>query len=221
MPMTPIDTTAKLNQQTGMVLAYYGYDRSNAKPEDLKATLGKSGWVGIDTLSDPSTPTLLSSLGTDYNIQRNTLGKIENSFYVFVNDQTKQATISFKGSDALSNWASDLMNAGASEFAKIREKAQTALAQLKKDYADYQITTVGHSLGGGMALSFALRNNLDVQVYNSLPIANGTVNSGYYDAVGGYDAALARWQTSGRTVDDVRTPNDIATFYMNSKLHIG
>lgn len=87
MPMTPINTTAKLNQQTGMVLAYYGYDQSKTKPEDLKATLGKSGWVGIDTLSDPSTPTLLSSLGTDYNIQRNTSGTIENSFSVFINDQ--------------------------------------------------------------------------------------------------------------------------------------
>ncbi|MCY1372032.1 hypothetical protein D9M69_592080 [compost metagenome] len=30
--------------------------------------------------------------------------------------------------------------------------------------------------------------------------------------MGGYDAALARYQASGRQVHDVRTPNDIATY---------
>ncbi len=46
MPITPINTTSKLNEQTGMVMAYYGYDQTKIKPEDLKAELGKS-WVPI------------------------------------------------------------------------------------------------------------------------------------------------------------------------------
>jgi hypothetical protein len=37
MPMTPITTTAPINQQTGLVLAYFGYDRSTTPESELKA----------------------------------------------------------------------------------------------------------------------------------------------------------------------------------------
>src|SRR5690606_20380572 len=123
-------------------------------------------------------------------------------------------TFDFKGSDAWSNWKSDLGNAGASEFAKIQAQAQTAIEALQTDerYKNYRFAATGHSLGGGMAQSFALRNNVDAYVYNSLPIARDTINGDYYSSVGGFDAAVARYQASGRQVHDVRTPNDIATY---------
>ena len=84
--------------------------------------------------------------------------------------------------------------------------------QADERYKGFTFAATGHSLGGGMAQSFALRNNLDAYVYNSLPIARDTIQGDYYQDVGGFDAALARYQASGRTVHDIRTPNDIATF---------
>jgi hypothetical protein len=83
--------------------------------------------------------------------------------------------------------------------------------QADERYKDFTFATTGHSLGGGMGQSFALRNNLDAYVYNSLPIARDTIKGNYFQDVGGFDAALARYQNSGRTVHDIRTPNDIAT----------
>ncbi|MDO8906176.1 hypothetical protein [Hydrogenophaga sp.] len=149
-----------------------------------------------------------------WNTQHNASGRLENQFKISINDRTHEITFDFKGSDAWSNWKSDLGNAGASEFAKIEGQAQVALEALQNDerYKNYRFATTGHSLGGGMAQSFALRNNLDAYVYNSLPIARDTLRGGYFQSVGGADAALARYQASGRQVHDVRTPNDIATY---------
>ncbi|PKO45160.1 MAG: hypothetical protein CVU29_09015 [Betaproteobacteria bacterium HGW-Betaproteobacteria-22] len=63
-----------------------------------------------------------------------------------------------------------------------------------------------------MAQSFALKNDMDVYVYNSLPIARDTIKGDYFKALGGYDAAIARYKSAGHQVHDVRTPNDIATY---------
>ncbi len=59
MPITPINTPAKLNQQTGMVLAYFGYDRTTTPTVELKATLCNSGWMTID--DDRNTGTKLNT----------------------------------------------------------------------------------------------------------------------------------------------------------------
>jgi hypothetical protein len=194
--MTTVSTTAKINQQTGMVLAYYGYDQSETPPTALKAQLG-SDWINIDNSAKPLNSS--AQLGADYNVQRNSAGTVENSFSVYINTATKQIAISFKGSDALSNWGSDLWNGGASEFAKIQAQAQAAFDKLatSPDYKDFQFIAIGHSLGGGMAQSFGLKNNLDIQVYNSLPIANETVTN-YFGGQAAYEAAIATWKTSGK-----------------------
>ncbi|MFA5680783.1 MAG: hypothetical protein WC999_05550 [Hydrogenophaga sp.] len=149
-----------------------------------------------------------------WNTQHNAEGRLENQFQISINQRTKQITFDFKGSDAWSNWKSDLGNAGASEFAKIQAKAQAAYEALKNDerYQGFQFAATGHSLGGGMAQSFALRNGIDAYVYNSLPIARDTIRGDYFKGVGGFEAALENYRASGRQVHDVRTPNDIATY---------
>ncbi|AOW15173.1 hypothetical protein LPB72_21945 [Hydrogenophaga crassostreae] len=149
-----------------------------------------------------------------WNTQHNARGELINQFMVSINQDTKQITFDFKGSDNVSNFKSDFGNAGASEFARIEAQAQKALEAMQADerYKGFTFAATGHSLGGGMGQSFALRNNLDAYVYNSLPIARDTIKGDYFKEVGGFDAALARYQSSGRTVHDIRTPNDIATF---------
>lgn len=214
MAITPIITPSKLNEQTGLVLAYYGYDQSKVPPAELKAVLD-NGWMSIDSASNTQHTKLLTELKADYNTQVNSSGTVENSFSVYINTQTNQIGFSIKGSDAASNWVSDLTNAGASEFAKIQAKAQAAIDVLKKDYPDFQIIMVGHSLGAGMAQALGVKNGLDVQVVNPLPIAKGLIDSGYFGSEG-YDAAVAKWAAAGHQVQDIRTPNDIATWFYNN-----
>lgn len=214
-----------LNSKTGMQLAYWAYPHQDIEaakklvnyPESWEhAKPGKQLPAEWSTASVTRTANGKTSLAQDgWNTQHNADGKLENQFQVSVNSETHEITFDFKGSDAWSNWKSDLGNAGASEFAKIQAKAQAAYEYLKDnpDYKDYRFATTGHSLGGGMAQSFALKNDLDAYVYNSLPIARDTIKGDYFKDAGGYEAALARYQANGRQVHDVRTPNDIATYF--------
>jgi hypothetical protein len=92
MPMTPVTTIAPLNQQTGLVLAYFGYDRSTTPQDELKATLTNSGWIPIDDANNPSS-NLKDILGTGYNTQLGADGKVENSFNIFVNRRSIQPQV--------------------------------------------------------------------------------------------------------------------------------
>lgn len=214
MAIITINTTSKLNQQTGMVLAYFGYNHPNVNATNLPATLKDSGWVGIDSSTNIVGAKPSTSLGTSYNIQTKVGDTtiIENSFNIFVNIYTNQIAISFKGSDVGSNFASDLNNNGGAEYLKIATQAQAALDLIKTEYPGYQIFATGHGLGGGMAQTFALKNGLDAQVVNSLPIARSIIDSGYFDSIGGYSTGVAGW-SAGHVIDDIRTANDIASFY--------
>jgi hypothetical protein len=202
MPTAPITTAAPINQQTGLVLAYFGYDRSTTPESELKAKLDGSGWISIDSPTNASS-NLTDILGTGYNTQLGADGKVENSFNVFVNEATNQIVFSFKGSDVASNFKSDLVDNGKTEYQKIEAQAAMALTDVRALYPGYTVVTVGHSLGGGMAQSFAIKNGLSAQVYNSLPISRQLIDSGYFGSPGSFDAQLQAWKAAGNTIDVV------------------
>jgi hypothetical protein len=219
-PVPPENPWNRLDAKVGLYLAFWAYPHSDPKKAEeiakypaswRHAELGAQLPVDWPKSVRDAQGRLLQE---GWNTQHNADGKLENQFMVSINRKTNQISFDFKGSDAWSNWKSDLGNAGASEFAKIKGKAQAAFDYLHQhpDYKNYHFSATGHSLGGGMAQSFALKNNIDVAVYNSLPIARDTRNGDYFQDVGGYEAALARYRASGRVVHDVRTPNDIATY---------
>ena len=221
MPPGPPDNPwNQWDAKVGLHLAFWAYPHEDVKKAEEIARYPKP-WehaVAGDHLP-PNWPSPQKDaqghlLQEGWNTQHNVEGKLENQFTVSINRKTNQISFDFKGSDARSNWKSDLGNAGASEFAKIEAKAQAAFDALKSDerYKNYHFSATGHSLGGGMAQSFALKNNIDAAVYNSLPIARDTRHGDYFKEAGGYEAALARYQACGRVVHDVRTPNDIATY---------
>ncbi|MCU0926945.1 MAG: hypothetical protein MUF44_13245 [Hydrogenophaga sp.] len=211
-----------LSSRVGMALAYWAYPHQD-KAEASKVLKYPEPWEhaqpGKYLPADWPTPQygadgrLVPGSPEGWNTQHNEKGKLENQFQVSINSETKEITFDFKGSDAWSNWKSDLANAGASEFAKIAPQAQAVYDHLRQQpqFQDFRFAATGHSLGGGMAQSFALHNQIDAYVYNSLPIARETIKGGYFDSQGGFEKALERYQASGRTVHDVRTPNDIAT----------
>jgi Lipase (class 3) len=212
-----------LDAAIGMRLAYWAYEHKDIQKAE-KVSKYPDSWrhakpgdglpADWPVARQDAEGRLLPGSPEGWNTQHNADGKLENQFKVSINTETRQISFDFKGSDAWSNWKSDLGNAGASEFAKIQEQAQRAFEALKNDerYKDYRFAATGHSLGGGMAQSFALRNNIDAFVYNSLPIARDTIRGDYFMAVDGFDKALERYKASGRQVHDVRTPNDIATY---------
>lgn len=222
-PDDPRNPLNHLNSRVGMALAFWAYPQPDIKKANNTVPYPQH-WEhakpGVHLPADwPITQQdangrLKQGSPEGWNTQHNKEGKLENQFMVSINRETRQITFDFKGSDALSNWVSDFGNAGASEFAKIQAQAQKAFDAISKnpDYKDYHFAATGHSLGGGMAQSFALKNNLDVYVYNSLPIARDTIKGDYFNDIEGFEAALARYQASKHVVQDVRTPNDIATW---------
>jgi hypothetical protein len=222
-PDDPRNPLNHLNARVGMALAFWAYPQPDIKKAN-EIVKYPQHWkhveVGVELPADwpvaklDAKGRLEQGSPQGWNTQHNKEGKLENQFMVSINRDTKQITFDFKGSDARSNWVSDFGNAGASEFAKIQAQAQKAFEAISKDerYKDYHVAATGHSLGGGMAQSFALKNNLDAYVYNSLPIARDTIKGEYFREAGGFDAALARYKASNHMVQDVRTPNDIATW---------
>ena len=209
-----------LDARVGLALAYWAYPHEDVEKAEKVIPYPKP-WFQAEPGNGIPTDWSVAQFGSDgklmsqgWNTQHNADGKLENQFQVSINRETKQITFDFKGSDEWENWWSDLANAGASSFAKIQGQAQAAYEALKNDerYQGFQFAATGHSLGGGMAQSFALRNGIDAYVYNSLPIARDTIRGDYFKGVGGFEAALENYRASGRQVHDVRTPNDIATY---------
>ena len=224
-PGPPDNPWNRWNAHIAMKLAYWAYPHEDEKKARELAEYPppwEHAKAGVHLPADWQEATYICERNGEsrntvegWNTQHNANGKLENQFKVSINPRTQEISFDFKGSDAWSNWVSDLGNAGASEFARIQAQAQAAFDYLSKhpDYKNFHFTATGHSLGGGMAQSFALKNNLDVAVYNSLPIARDTIKGDYFKDVGGYDKALALYKASHHTVHDVRTPNDIATYY--------
>ena len=101
------------DQNTGMALA------GNSYPDPIFEL--PRNWVRMD-LGEAALPT--GKFESGWNLQQNASGTIENSFEVIVNKNTQQIVLSFKGSVALSNWTSDVLNNGSSGFFKIQKKAQ-------------------------------------------------------------------------------------------------
>lgn len=217
---TPSQGLSPLDARVGLALAHWAYPHKDVEKAE-KVIQYPATWQqavpGVHVPADWPVARFDEQgklLSQGWNTQHNADGKLENQFQVSINEKTKQITFDFKGSDGWSNWKSDLGNAGASEFAKIQGQAQVAYEALKNDdrYRDFQCAATGHSLGGGMAQSFALRNGIDAYVYNSLPIARDTIRGDYFKDAGGFEGALAQYRALGRQVHDVRTPNDIATY---------
>ena len=129
-----------------------------------------------------------------------------DEFRVFVNDTSKQVVMAFKGSDDWSNFKSALTDSGFKDYKDLHQAAIDALLAINDDFTGYKVLTDGHSLGGGMAQSFALEKHLDGFGQNSLPIAGQTL-ADYIKL----DANAARASYLGHTFQEVNVSGDLAT----------
>lgn len=153
-----------------------------------------NGWSEMTNLSD-----IASYSSKDGN----------DAFRMFVNTDTQQIVIAFKGTDTWMQGKNDVTNAGAADYASIEPLAQAALNSIQDpngSYAGYQIVTDGHSLGGGMAQSFALENGLSGFGQNSLPVAPSTItNTDFFSSTAAFNTALQNYQ-DGLTQDSNGNP---------------
>ena len=131
-----------------------------------------------------------------------------NQFVTYVNSATSQVVISFKGSDNVSNFTSDFTNSGGSAWEAIAPVANQQLAAIQAVFPGYDIMTDGHSLGGGMAQTMALENNLSGYGQNSLPISGTAISQ---DMGNNYNAYLNGWVNSGATFNETNNQGDPAT----------
>jgi pimeloyl-ACP methyl ester carboxylesterase len=132
-----------------------------------------------------------------------------NSFSTFVNAATQQVVIAFEGTQSEAQLESDVANAGGSAWESIKGSFANILSQIRSAFPDWQIATDGHSLGGGMAQTAALENDLSGFAQNSLPISPAAIRN--INHSGGLRAALSAWKASGATFSEATISGDITT----------
>ena len=164
------------------------------------------GWQLV--LNDPVTGLLLKQVTSDGS----------NSFSVFTNG-TDSLVIAFKGSDNLDNYESDIGNDGGSQWEEIKKQFELVLADLRDTFPTFHIYTDGHSLGGGMAQTAALENDLDGFGQNSLPVS-AMAQASDDQLADGFAAAYQNWQGLGHVFLEANVAGEIATAYYSGKSYI-
>jgi trimeric autotransporter adhesin len=113
-------------------------------------------------------------------------GKTNTAFHVFENSQTHQIVFVFRGSTSpvtsLKNWAADLTptDQGYSSYQGIGPLAQALYNKMTQSGSPYSGDTFiadGHSLGGGIAQTFAVQNSINGFGQDPLPISPGEVTA--------------------------------------------
>ncbi len=141
-----------------------------------------------------------------------------NSFTVYINSQTKQIVFAFKGSDNPGNFLSDFANDGGGAWESIKPLFEQELKSIQGNpyYNGYTIFTDGHSLGGGMAQTAALENNLSGYGQNALPVSFDAIYSDLngLSGISNIKNLIAQWAINN-SFTEVNVQGDPATLYYN------
>jgi hypothetical protein len=148
--------------------------QTNSAAFEAAELLNSNGWVD-ETVSLLGQFAATSKL-TFHDAQN------DNEFRVFVNTITGQAVFAFKGSNNLNNFISDLSptDQGATAYQSIEAGAVALFQAMNASGQFSQIFADGHSLGGGMAQTFALQVGISGFGENSLPIPEGSQDNTAY-----------------------------------------
>ncbi|WP_307732341.1 hypothetical protein [Massilia sp. MB5] len=186
-------------------------------PVNTKATTVSGGIKLADYGWNDITPELAKLIGRYYNGNPQ---DYTNAFRVLQNQSTKQLVMAFKGSKQIENFLSDLdpTDLGYSQYMEIRSAAATYLKHLRKNYPDYTVIADGHSLGGGMAQSFAVENGLAGYGQNSLPIPPAFIANYAINNPGRNFASDLAFVRTARFFDETNLAGDIATFTYSTVL---
>lgn len=210
--------TNSINEYIAAQLSDAAYDNPTTALECVKGV--PDGWFDI-------TNSVNSLLVKPLPFYDKTIGTFDNEFRIFANDISHQIAIVFKGSSInFSNWASDInpVDQGYSQYQQIEVAAQAYFDALSSDkvYGYYSFYTDGHSLGGGMAQSFSVKNQISGFGQNSLPISAKFIAS-YVSAknpgasfASDIDLFRTNSHINSRFFDEVNVSGDIATNFYSS-----
>lgn len=153
--------------------AVYAMMASNAygsSASRLIFPLAELGWrkVGLDGKPIPDNKNSYSP--------RTLAGKLVSSlqFDIWESAESKDAVIAFKGTDEKVDWIDSDLAVGISIAYK---SAKKLVENYMESNPDRRVTVVGHSLGGGIALSMSVWNGVPAVVFNASPrIYDGLAN---------------------------------------------
>jgi hypothetical protein len=186
-------------------------EQSFADKGDGLSASNFQGWTEITAL--PGTSTTIQSLIKKFapNDIPNSQGVFTNQFRVFTNGS--EVVFAFKGSSTTANFIDDLTNSGSTAYAQLLPVFNAVFDALKSDptYANAQFIVDGHSLGGGLAQSFALADDLSGYGQNSLPISAAALQLIQDKSPGESTTQLVADYNSAHAFVETNTAGDIAT----------
>lgn len=133
-----------------------------------------------------------------------------SSCTILIDEDRKIVVFSFKGTDSFEEAWSDIANDGGERYIALHDSIQKYYLDTIEDYPDYDFVSTGHSLGGGMAQTFALYNGLDGFGQNALPVSQYAIGLLWPNE--SIDAKIAAYN-SANSFQEVNVRGDIATAY--------
>lgn len=94
---------------------------------------------------------------------------------LFLNNQTGEYVLAFRGTDDRGDWKDNLLQAvgvSTSQYRKATELAE----KVKRQLAGRDLSTAGHSLGGGLATAAALQIEVEGHVFNPAALVDKTAD---------------------------------------------
>ena len=136
--------------------AIYSMIASNSyhKPNRVKFPVEKLGWNQVDLNGNPTDrPTVEMKSGLAYDI--------------FQKQNSNEVIFAFRGTDSKRDYFRG--NFAIWPFLGQYKEARKAFSEYVKTHPDKIVTTTGHSLGGGLALSMSVHYGVDAVVFDSSP----------------------------------------------------
>ena len=137
--------------------------------EKLKFPIEKLNWLLVDQDGNPSDKPSKQGWFTGF------------AYDIFENSKNNKSVIAFRGSDSKNDW---ILSNFAIPFSIPYKSAIKAVRQYLEKNAARDLTVVGHSLGGGLALSASVHQGVKAVTFDPSPRI--------FDGLGDYHAPASR-----------------------------
>ncbi|SDY04501.1 DUF2974 domain-containing protein [Thermoactinomyces sp. DSM 45892] len=173
-----------------------GIDRNNphGKLSDVKATDKQLAYAADMVYKDNITKKNLEKLGEGWELgpQIDSMNGLQAK--TFVNEETKEIIISFRGTEGLGDYFSDaILAAGLDSYVPQSGAAIQFVEQLlnNPDFKGYRFALTGHSLGGYIANEAGMTYRIPTVAFNApgknlYPNINASLATGYAGGAGTY-----------------------------------
>lgn len=151
-----MDNPKEITKEIAGRNAIYAMLASNSYHDDKKRyfPVEKAGWVLVDRDGDPTSEPSKESKLTGF------------AYDIYEEQTTNKTVIAFRGTDSKQDW---FLSNLALPFSIPYKQAGRAVQKYLKNNASRNLIVVGHSLGGGMALSTSVRFGVPAITFDPSP----------------------------------------------------